>query len=216
MAWDWWAESVPGPDPVASKNWYLCEFLKPLLWRTVLYNIWRAKLSEHFENTRRLFTKSQWEDRIDICSQWEVFKTPGPSWQLRRLLPQYFLLPQKIAVEKVFAAVCVSFQWSDWRSTCDHDLGTLCCAVGDLRDTNNQDRIWEQREGGETTDCEGGTYFTHWVVICQAFGPNYPYSDLISSVLCNDADDEETEWLRKYLIKGSLEIHLFTFIFCLS
>ena len=45
----------------------------------------------------------------------------------------------------------------------------------------------ESREGGETTDCEGGTYFTHWVVICQAFAPNYPYSaDLISSVLCND------------------------------
>ena len=61
-----------------------------------------------------------------------------------------------------------------------------CC--GDLRDTNNQDTIREQR--GETTDCEGGTYFTHWVVICQAFAPNY--SDLISVLL-----------MRKLTLSGS-------------
>ena len=94
------------------------------------------------------------------------------SYNWRWLLPQYFLLPQKIAAEKV-APVCVSFrsQCSDWRSTCDHDE-ELC---GGRSERYKQSR-YDQREG--TTDCEGGTYFTHWVVICQAFAPNY--SDLIS------------------------------------
>ena len=52
----------------------------------------------------------------------------------------------------------------------------------------------ESREG--TTDCEGGTYFTHWVVICQAFALNY--SDLISVLL-----------MRKLSLSGSVA-HLFT------
>ena len=61
--------------------------------------------------------------------------------------------------------------------------------VRDPRDTNNQDTIRDQRSererggegGGETTDCEVGTYFTHSVVICQALAPNYSdYSDVLS------------------------------------
>ena len=176
-AWgDWSVWRVPCTDPVAGKNWYLCEFPKPLLWRTVLYNICRGKLSEYFVKTEDYWPRANCMASMASAANKKPSNPRSYNW--RWLLPQYFLLPQKIAAEKV-AAVCVSFrfQCSDWRSTCDHDE-ELCGGRSERYKQSRYDQRGGERGRG-TTDCEGGTYFTHWVVICQAFAPNY--SDLISA-----------------------------------
>lgn len=81
------------------------------------------------------------------------------SYNWRWLLPQYFLLPQKIAAEKV-AAVCVSFrsQRSDLKSTCDHDL-ELC---GGRSERYKQSR-YDQRGGRGGPD--------HWLRGWNIFHP---------------------------------------------
>ena len=50
-----------------------------------------------------------------------------------------------MATEKVFAAVCVSFQFQcfDWKGTCDHMITNS--VAEDRSDTNNQDTITEER-----------------------------------------------------------------------
>ena len=51
-------------------------------------------------------------------------------------------------------------------------------------------KIRSQRRG--TSHCEGGTYFTHRVVICQAFAPNY--SNLISKCTLDVCCMVPTAW----------------------
>ena len=90
-------------------------------------------------------------------------------------MPQYFLLPQNLLAETVFAAVCVSLLES-----------RVISGSGERSSRYKQSRYDQRSEreregGGETTDCEAGTYFTHSVVICQALAPNYSdYSDVLS------------------------------------